>query len=79
MKRGGWISFVQVHLLTNLSDPFPKEIVRERLPMGSAFYEEKLLDIVFGDVGWSAFLGIFFAFAFILHFERITGLWNFVL
>ena len=29
----GWgrILFVQVRLLTNMSDPFPKETVRERL------------------------------------------------
>ena len=29
----GWgrILFVQVRLLTNMSDPFPKKIVRERL------------------------------------------------
>ena len=33
---------MQVRLLTNMSDPFPKKIVRERLPMGSAFYGERL-------------------------------------
>ena len=27
--------------------PLPKKIVRERLPMGSAFYGERLLDIVY--------------------------------
>ena len=32
MKRGYGISFVQFRLLTNMSDPFPKKIVRERLP-----------------------------------------------
>ena len=37
---------MQFDLLTNLSDPFPKKIVRERLPMGSAFYGEIALDIV---------------------------------
>ena len=31
MRGRGWISFVQVRLLTNLSDPFHQEIVRERL------------------------------------------------
>ena len=31
MKRGYGILFVQVRLLTNMSDPFPKKIVRERL------------------------------------------------
>ena len=25
-----------------MSDPFPEKIVRERLPMGSAFYRERL-------------------------------------
>ena len=30
-----------------MSDPFPEKIVRERLPMGSAFYGERLRDIVY--------------------------------
>ena len=34
-----------------MSDPFPKKIVRERLPMGSAFYGERLRDMVFVG-GW---------------------------
>ena len=36
---------VQVRLLTNMSDPFPKKIVRERLD--PAFYGERLRDIVY--------------------------------
>ena len=39
-EKGIWVEFVQFDLLTNMSDPFPKKIVRERLPMGSAFYGE---------------------------------------
>ena len=31
MKRDGWVEFVQVHVRTNVSDPFPEKIVRERL------------------------------------------------
>ena len=27
----GWVEFVQVHVLPNMSDPFPEKIVRERL------------------------------------------------
>ena len=42
-----WISFVQVRLLTNRSDPFPKKIVRERLTQSSAFYGERLRDFVY--------------------------------
>ena len=38
---------MQVRVRTNMSDPFPKKIVRERLPMGSAFYGERLRDIVY--------------------------------
>ena len=26
-----WVEFVQVHVRTNVSDPFPEKIVRERL------------------------------------------------
>ena len=40
------MEFVQVRMLTNLSDPFPEKIVRERLPEGSAHYGMRLLDIV---------------------------------
>ena len=45
-EKGIWVEFVQFDLLTNMSDPFPEKIVRERLPMGSAFYGERLRDIV---------------------------------
>ena len=38
---------MQVRVRTNMSDPFPEKIVRERLPMGSAFYGEQLRDIVY--------------------------------
>ena len=49
---GGYgISFVQFDLLTNLSDPFPKKIVRERLTGSSAFYGERVRDIVWGNGG----------------------------
>ena len=56
---------MQVHVLTNLSDPFPEKIVRERLPEGSAFSGEELLSLVwgYGALGFSisgvtaAFLG----------------------
>ena len=27
----GWVEFVQVRVLPNVSDPFPEKIVRERL------------------------------------------------
>ena len=43
---------MQVHVLTNLSDPTltlvsdPTEIVRERLPEGSAHYGERVLPFV---------------------------------
>ena len=37
---------MQVHVLPNVSDPFPKKIARERLTGSSAFYGERLLDIV---------------------------------
>ncbi len=47
MKRGYGILFVQVHVLTNLSDPFPKKIVRERLTQSSAFYGERLRSFVY--------------------------------
>ncbi len=43
------MEFVQVRLLTNMSDPFPKKIVRERLTGSSAFYGERLRDIVLGE------------------------------
>ena len=42
-----WVEFVQVDLLTNMSDPFPEKIVRERLTGSSAFYGERVLDIVY--------------------------------
>ena len=38
---------MQFDLLTNMSDPFPKKIVRERLPEGSALYGERLRDFVY--------------------------------
>ena len=41
------VEFVQVRLLLNRSDPFPEKIVRERLTWSSAFYGERLRDIVF--------------------------------
>ena len=41
------MEFVQVDLLTNMSDPFPEKIVRERLTGSSAFYGERVLDIVY--------------------------------
>ena len=41
---------MQVRLLTNMSDPFPKKIVRERLTGSSAVYLERLRDIVLGNV-----------------------------
>ena len=47
MKRGYGILFVQVRLLTNMSDPFPKKIVRERLTQSSAFYGERLRSFVY--------------------------------
>ena len=31
MRGMGWVEFVQVRVLPNVSDPFPKKIVRERL------------------------------------------------
>ena len=40
------MEFVQVRLLLNRSDPFPEKIVRERLTWSSAFYGERLRDIV---------------------------------
>ena len=40
------MEFVQVHVLPNVSDPFPEKIVRERLTGSSAFYGERVLDIV---------------------------------
>ena len=42
------MKFVQVHLLTNVSDPFPDKIVRERFPERSAHYGEKLRAFVWG-------------------------------
>ena len=41
------MEFVQFDLLTNMSDPFPKKIVRERLTQSSALYGERLRDIVY--------------------------------
>ena len=41
------MEFVQVRLRTNMSDPFPEKIVRERLTQSSAVYLERLLDIVY--------------------------------
>ena len=41
------MEFVQVDLLTNMSDPFPKKIVRERLTQSSALYGERLRDFVY--------------------------------
>ena len=38
---------MQVRLLTNMSDPFPEKIVRERLTQSSAFYLERLLPFVY--------------------------------
>ena len=38
--------FVQVRVLPNVSDPFPKKIARERLTGSSAFYGERVRDIV---------------------------------
>ena len=31
MRGMGWVEFVQVRVLPNVSDPFPEKIVRERL------------------------------------------------
>ena len=42
-----WVEFVQIRLLPNVSDPFPEKIVRERLTGSSAFYGERVLDIVY--------------------------------
>ena len=39
---------MQIRLLPNVSDPFPEKIVRERLTGSSAFYGERLRDIVWG-------------------------------
>ena len=50
------VEFVQVRLLLNRSDPFPEKIVRERLTWASAFYGERLRDIVFLMVGYSCLL-----------------------
>ena len=41
------MEFVQFDLLTNMSDPFPKKIVRERLTQSSAFYGERLRPFVY--------------------------------
>ena len=45
--RGIWISFVQVRLLTNRSDPFHQKIVCERLTESSALYGERLRNVVY--------------------------------
>ena len=50
---------MQVRLRTNMSDPFPEKIVRERLPMGSAVYLERLLPFVYlgGSIRCLFFVG----------------------
>ena len=48
---------MQFDLLTNMSDPFPKKIVRERLTQSSALYGERLRDIVYSVVAGYLFGG----------------------
>ena len=56
------MEFVQVRLLTNMSDPFPKKIVRERLTGSSAFYGERLRSFVGNE--WKLRLAYIVCFAF---------------
>ena len=80
MKRGGWISFVQVHLLTNMVPSLALGDRSRAAPDGIRLLRGEIAGYSFwGRWLFALFWGIFFAFAFILHFERITGLWNFVL
>ena len=53
------MEFVQVRVLPNVSDPFPEKIVRERLTGSSAFYGERLRDIVsYAVVGYRTYYTI---------------------
>ena len=82
---------MQVDLLTNLNDPFPEKIVRERLTESSAFYGEGLLSFVwgYGALGFSIGGGcgrlfgdgsdcrfsLFFVYFSFYHFMQEQELW----
>ena len=51
MRGMGWVEFVQVRVLPNVSDPFPEKIVRERLTRVIRLLRGEIAGYSLGDTG----------------------------